>query len=116
MLTYKYRQQLDGTEPYFYVNIPYDNSDVTITTSGGTFSGSDADIILYDCSYWSGNEEVTSKTVGTNEESISFVSAAGERYFRISGDIQQTSLLVNVSGGDIPPPMGNYVIFDTNIH
>ncbi|MFT5704800.1 MAG: microbial collagenase [Shewanella sp.] len=100
---------------YFYVNIPYENSDVSITTSGGSFSGTDADITLYDGGDWSGNQELVSATAGTNEESLSFVSRAGDRYFKINGNIEQTSLLVTVSGGDIPPPMGDYIVFDTNI-
>jgi len=100
---------------YFYVNIPYDNSDVTITTSGGTFSGSDADILLYDGSDWSGNVELSSVTADTNSESLSFVSRAGARYFKINGNIQQTSLEVTVTGGDVPPPMGDYIVYDTDI-
>ncbi|CAM3236869.1 collagenase [Shewanella violacea] len=100
---------------YLYVNVPYENSNVTITTSGGTFSGSDADIVLYDGNDWSGNAELTSATAGTNNESISFVSRAGARYFKINGNIQETTLQVTVTGGDIPPPMGDYIVFDTNI-
>ncbi len=100
---------------YLYVDVPYDNSNVTITTSGGTFSGIDAGIILYTGDHWSGTEEATSLTPDTNDESLSFVSRSGERYFRLSGNITQTSLLVSVSGGDIPPPMGDYIIYDTNI-
>ena len=100
---------------YLFINVPYENSQVTISTSGGTFSGSDADIILFDGNDWSGNEEQSSKTSGTNDESITFTSRAGERYFRISGNIEQTNLMVTVSGGDIPPPMGDYIVFDTDI-
>ena len=37
---------------YLYVDVPYDNSDVTMTTSGGTFTGSDADITLYLGTWW----------------------------------------------------------------
>ena len=100
---------------YLYVTVPYENSKVTITTSGGTFNGNDAGITLYDGSDWSGNVEVSSNTPGTNEESISFVSRAGERYFKVDGNIEQTSLTVTISGGDVPPPMGDYVIYNTNV-
>ncbi|PKG85368.1 collagenase [Colwellia sp. 75C3] len=100
---------------YLYVNVPYENSDVTITTSGGSFDGSDADIKLYDGDDWSGNVELSSITAGTNEESISFVSRAGDRYFKVDGKIDKVSLNVTVSGGDIPPPMGDY-IDDYNIN
>jgi hypothetical protein len=100
---------------YLYVNVPYENSDVTITTSGGSFDGSDADIKLYDGDDWSGNIELSSITAGTNEESISFVSRAGDRYFKVDGNIDKVSLNVTVSGGDIPPPMGDY-IDDYNIN
>ncbi len=100
---------------YLHVTIPYENSNVTITTSGGSFSGSDADIILYDGDDWSGNQEKTSSTAGTNEESISFISRAGKRYFKINGNIEQTSLTVTVTGGDIPPPMGDYIVYNTDI-
>ena len=101
---------------YFYVTVPYDNSDVTIATSGGTFTGSDATIILYDGDGWSGDEQLRSANAGTNDETISFVSHAGKRHFAINGNIAQTSLLVTISGGDVPPPMGDYIVFDTNIN
>ena len=100
---------------YLYVTVPYENSDVTITTSGGTFNGTDAGIKLYDGNDWSGNVELSSTNSGTNEESITFVSRAGERYFKVDGNIEQTSLTVTISGGDVPPPMGDYVIYNTNI-
>jgi len=100
---------------YLYVTVPYENSNVTIATSGGTFNGNDAGIKLYDGNDWSGNVEASSLTAGTNEESISFVSRAGERYFKVDGNIEQTSLTVTISGGDVPPPMGDYVIYNTNV-
>ncbi|NQY49464.1 MAG: collagenase [Colwellia sp.] len=100
---------------YLYVTVPYENSNVTITTSGGTFNGTDAAIKLYDGNDWSGNVELSSITPGTNEESLTFVSRAGERYFKIDGNIEQTSLTVTISGGDVPPPMGDYVIYNTNV-
>ncbi|MCJ8269748.1 MAG: collagenase, partial [Psychrosphaera sp.] len=101
---------------YFYVTVPYENSDVTITTSGGTYSGTDAGIVLYSGDSWNtGEEEAQSMTADTNDESLSFVSRAGRRYFRISGNIAQTSLLVTVTGGDVPLPMGDYFVYDTNI-
>ena len=101
---------------YLYVTVPYENSNVTISTTGGSFIGSDADIKLYDGNDWSGNVEVSSITSGTNEESISFVSRAGERYFKIDGNIEQTSLTVTITGGDVPPPMpDDYIVYDTNI-
>ncbi len=100
---------------YLYVTVPYENSNVTITTSGGTFNGTDAGIKLYDGNDWSGNVELSSTNPGTNEESITFVSRAGERYFKVDGNIEQTSLTVTISGGDVPPPMGDYVIYNTNV-
>jgi len=101
---------------YFYVNVPYENSNVTITTSGGTFSGtSDAGIKLYDGDDWNGNVVASSFTTGTNDESISFVSRAGDRYFKIDGNIEQTSLTVTITGGDIPPPMGDYIVYNSNV-
>ncbi|WP_182440061.1 collagenase [Colwellia sp. RSH04] len=100
---------------YLYVNVPYENSDVTITTSGGTFTGSDADIKLYQGNSWNGDVEASSITSGTNEESISFVSRAGERYFKVDGNIQETSLTVSVTGGDVPPPMGDYIVYPTRV-
>ena len=103
---------------YLFVDVPYDNSDVTITTSGGTFTGSDADITLYPGTWWGdGDVEASSNNPESNNESISFVSHAGKRYFHIGGNIQQTSLMVNISGGDIPEPpepMGDYIIYPTN--
>ncbi len=100
---------------YFYVDVPYENSDVTITTSGGTFTGSDADITLYQGDYWDAAAiEATSDNPETNNESISFVSHAGKRYFAIGGNIQETSLIVNISGGEIPPPMGDYIVYPTS--
>ncbi|NQZ13025.1 MAG: collagenase, partial [Algicola sp.] len=101
---------------YFYVTVPYENSNVTITTSGGTYSGTDAGIVLYSGDSWnSSEEEAQSMTPDTNDESLSFVSRAGQRYFRISGNIAETSLLVSVTGGDVPLPMGDYFVYDTNI-
>jgi len=100
---------------YLFVTVPYENSNVTITTSGGTFIGSDADIKLYDGNDWSGNIEASSATSGTNEESLSFVSRAGERYFKIDGNIEQTNLTVTITGGDVPPPMGDYIVYNTNV-
>ncbi len=101
---------------FLYVNVPYDNSDVIITTSGGLFNGSDANIKLYDGDDWNGNVEASSITAGTNDESISFVSRAGNRYFKIDGNIEQVSLNVTITGGDVPPPMPDeYIIYDTNI-
>ncbi|KGJ88981.1 collagenase [Colwellia psychrerythraea] len=104
---------------YLYVDVPYDNSDVTITTSGGTFTGSDADISLYPGTWWGdGAVEASSTNPDTNDESISFVSHAGKRYFHIGGNIQQTSIIVNISGGDIPeppPPMGDYIVYPSQI-
>jgi hypothetical protein len=103
---------------YLYVDVPYDNSDVTITTYGGTFTGSDADIDLYTGTWWGdGDIEASSTNPETNDESISFVSHAGKRYFHIGGNIQQTSIIVNISGGDIPippPPMGDYIVYPTS--
>jgi len=102
---------------YLYVDVPYDNSDVTITISGGTFTGSDADINLYTGTWWGdGDIEASSTNPNTNDESISFVSHAGKRYFHVGGNIQETSIIVNISGGDIPeppPPMGDYIIYPT---
>lgn len=100
---------------YLYVNVPYANSNVTITTSGGTFNGTDADIKLYDGDDWSGNVEASSITAGTNEESISFVSRAGKRYFVVNGNIEQTSLTATITGGDVPLPMGDYIVYNTSI-
>ena len=101
---------------YLYVDVPYDNSDVTITTSGGTFTGSDAEINLYSGTWWGdGTIEASSTTPDTNDEIISFVSHAGKRYFHIGGNIQQTSIIVNISGGDIPAPMGDYMVYPTQI-
>ncbi|MGS0693570.1 collagenase [Shewanella sp. 0m-4] len=100
---------------YLYINVPYENSNVTISTSGGTYTGSDAELILYDGSDWSGNQELISNTPGTNDEQLSFVSRAGERYFKINGNIQETTLEVTITGGDVPPPMGDYIVFNTNI-
>jgi len=100
---------------YLYVTVPYENSNVTITTSGGSFNGNDAGLKLYDGDDWSGNVEASSLNAGTNEESLSFVSRAGQRYFKVDGNIEQTSLTVTISGGDIPPPMGDYVIYNTNV-
>jgi len=100
---------------YLFVTVPYDNSNVTITTSGGTFIGNDAGITLYDGNDWSGNVEASSTTAGTNEESISFVSRAGERYFKVDGNIEQTSLTVTITGGDVPPPLGDYIVYNTNV-
>lgn len=103
---------------YLYVDVPYDNSDVTITTSGGAFTGSDADITLYTGTWWGdGDVEANSNNLDSNDESISFVSHAGKRYFHIGGNIQETSIIVNISGGDIPEPpepMGDYIIYPTN--
>lgn len=103
---------------YLFVDVPYDNSDVIITTSGGTFTGSDADISLYPGTWWGdGDIEESSDNPGTNDESISFVSRAGKRYFHIGGNIQQTSIFIDISGGDIPvppPPMGDYIVYPTN--
>ena len=103
---------------YLFVDVPYENSDVTITTSGGTFTGSDADITLYPGTWWGdGDVEASSANPDTNDESISFVSHAGKRYFHIGGNIQQTSIIVNISGGDIPeppPPMGDYIVYPTS--
>jgi hypothetical protein len=96
---------------YFYVNVPYDNSDVTITMSGGSFTSPEGSLTLFQGDYWGETVEATSTNPNTNDESISFVSRAGKRYFQIGGNIQQTSLIVNISGGTIPeppPPMGNY--------
>jgi len=97
---------------YLFVDVPYENSEVTITTSGGAFTGSDADISLYPGTWWGdGDVEASSNNPGTNDESISFVSHAGKRYFHVGGNIQETSIIVNISGGDIPeppPPMGEY--------
>ena len=104
---------------YLFVDVPYDNSDVTITTSGGTFTGSDADINLYTGTWWGdGAIEASSTNPESNDESISFVSHAGKRYFHIGGNIQQTSIIVNISGGDIPEPpapMGDYIVYPTKI-
>ncbi|WP_083494308.1 collagenase [Colwellia sp. MT41] len=100
---------------YLYVTVPYENSNVTITTSGGTFIGNDADITLYDGNDWSGNVEASSVTAGTNEESLSFISRAGERYFKIDGNIEQTSLTVTITGGDVPPPLADYIIYNSNV-
>ncbi len=101
---------------YFYVSVPYENSDVTITTTGGTFNGSDADIKLYDGDDWSGHVEMSSITAASNDESINFVSRAGDRYFKIEGDIEQVSLNISITGGDIPPPMpAEYIVYNSNI-
>jgi hypothetical protein len=101
---------------YLHINVPYNNSNVVITTSGGSFIGSDADITLYEGDDWSGNVEANSATSGSNEESITFISRAGARYFRVTGNIEQVSLNVTVSGGDVPLPMpDDYIVYDTNV-
>jgi hypothetical protein len=104
---------------YLYVDVPYENSDVTITTSGGTFTGSDADINLYTGTWWGNDEDIEASSANpeSNDESISFVSHAGKRYFHVGGNIQETSIIVNISGGDIPEPpepMGDYIVHPTN--
>ncbi|ACJ31473.1 Dihydroxyacid dehydratase/phosphogluconate dehydratase [Shewanella piezotolerans WP3] len=104
---------------YLHFNVPYENSDVTITVSGGTFSGTaDAELYLYSGTNWSSEAlELQTDTPNSNEESLSFTSKEGKRYFKIRGNIEQTNLLVSVSGGDIPPPppLGDYVVYDTNV-
>ncbi len=99
---------------YFYVDVPYDNSAVTITMSGGSYTSPEGSLTLFFGDYWGETIEATSSNPDTNDESISFVSRAGKRYFSIGGNIQETSLIVNISGGDIPPPMGDYIIYPTS--
>jgi hypothetical protein len=104
---------------YLSFTVPYNNSDVTITTSGGTFSGSaDAELEVFKLSgtKWNAEDlEFEGDTPDSNDENLSFVSDAGLRYLKIRGDIQKTNLLISVTGGELPPPIGDYVVFDTNI-
>ncbi|MBU2967792.1 collagenase [Pseudoalteromonas sp. C2R02] len=108
---------LTANTHYLYFKVPYENSEVTITLSGGTFSGSnDAELQLYTGDSWSSDELETSvDTINSNNESMSFVSRAGDRYFKIRGDIQQANLNITVSGGDITPPLGDFIVYNTNI-
>lgn len=100
---------------YFYVEVPYENSQLVISTSGGTYNGIDAAISLYEGNHWSGTVTQRSDTADTNTEQVSETSRAGRRYFKIDGNIAQTTLRVDITGGDIPPPLGDYIIYNTNI-
>jgi len=100
---------------YLYINVPYDNSQVTISTLGGSFNGLDANLFLYEGDDWSGTVEVSSENAATNDESISFVSRAGERYFKITGNVSLTSLTATVTGGDAPAPIGEFIVYNTEV-
>ena len=102
---------------YLWVYIPYNNSDVTITTSGGIFSGSNSTSIdLFSDGSWD-NDKLVSQvyTPDTNEESLSFVSGIGNYYFYLGGDVSEMTLQVTVSGGDIPDPLADFIVFNTDI-
>ena len=102
---------------YLKIFIPYKNSNVTITTSGGTFSGADgASIELYSNESWN-TEKIVAQVnrSNTNDESLSFLSSVGNHYFTIGGNVTELTLLVTVSGGDIPAPLGDFIVFDTEI-
>jgi hypothetical protein len=104
---------------YLTFNVPFDSSDVVITTSGGTFSGSaDAELEVFSLSgtKWNAEDiEYQADMPDSNDESLSFVSDAGLRYLKIRGNIQQTNLFISVTGGEVPPPIGDYIEFDTNV-
>ena len=102
---------------YLWINIPYNNSQVTITTSGGNFAPYlDASITLYSGQSWNLDEvESSVNTPDSNNESLSFISPAGTRYFHLGGDVSEMTLHVSVTGGDIPPPLGDFIVFDTDI-
>ena len=102
---------------FLRIHIPLNNSNVTITTSGGSFVGSNgASIELYSDESWD-NDKIIEQidTVNSNEESISFVSGVGYHHFTIGGNVTELTLLVTVTGGDIPAPIGDFIVFDTKI-
>ncbi|MCJ8320525.1 MAG: collagenase, partial [Colwellia sp.] len=102
---------------YLWVYIPLDNSNVTITTSGGSFVGSNgASIELFSDESWDNDKEIAQvDTANSNEETLSFISGVGNHYFTIGGNVSELTLLVAVTGGDIPEPLGEFIVFDTDI-
>ncbi|WP_182440092.1 collagenase [Colwellia sp. RSH04] len=102
---------------YLKVNIPYHNSNVTITTSGGTFEGTlDATIKLYSNESWDNDKlEASVDNPNSNDETLSFISPAGIRYFSLGGNVSEMTLYVSVTGGDIPEPLGDFIVYDTNV-
>jgi len=102
---------------YLWVYIPLDNSNVTITTSGGSFAGSNgASIELFSDESWDNDKLIDQvNTPNSNEETLSFISGVGNYYFHLGGDVSELTLLVTVTGGNIPEPLGDFIVFDTDI-
>jgi hypothetical protein len=102
---------------YLWIYIPLNNSNVTITTTGGSFVYSNgASIELYSDESWD-NDKIIDQidTPNSNEESISFVSGVGNHYFTIGGDVTEMTLTVTVTGGDERAALDDYIVFDTNV-
>lgn len=93
---------LSGGRSSLYVYVEEDNTQLTITTSGGT---GDANI-YYNADTWanSGNAQASS-TNAANEELIQVTANRGWRYIVVDTDTEYSGTTINVSlgGATIPP-------------
>jgi len=102
---------------YLWLYIPLNNSNVTITTTGGSFSNTNgASIELYSDESWD-NDKIIDQvdTANSNEESLSFVSGVGNYYFTLGGNVTEMSLSVTVSGGEERTDLSDFIVYDTNV-
>ena len=93
---------ISGGRSSFYVYVEEENTQLTITTSGGTGDAS----LYYNADTWadSGNAQAHSTNAG-NEESIQVTANRGWRYIVVDTDTEYSGATINVSlGGATTPP------------
>ncbi|BAJ03688.1 M9 family metallopeptidase [Shewanella violacea] len=108
-LTFGKDECISGGTSSFYVYVEEDNTQLTITTSGGAGDAS----LYYNADTWADatNAHARSTNAG-NEESIQVTANIGWRYIVIDTDTEYSGVTLNVSlaGGSTPPvtpPAGN---------
>ncbi|WP_076414319.1 M9 family metallopeptidase [Shewanella sp. UCD-KL12] len=102
-LTFGKDECISGGRSSFYVYVEEDNTQLTITTSGGTGDAS----LYYNADTWadSGNAQARSTNAG-NEESIQVTANRGWRYIVVDTDSEYSGATINVSiGGATTPPV-----------
>ncbi|GAA6171297.1 hypothetical protein NBRC116592_09670 [Colwellia sp. KU-HH00111] len=117
-LSFDNQECISGNGLYYYVDVPTDNTDVTITTSGGS---GDADIFVNTGNWASRANHIAASENEGSDNSLTINTNIGRLYLSIFGIHQEVSLMLTQATGDSGPGDGSdpatddYIVIDKNV-